>query len=67
MIGEAALEQSKVFTMSSSALLQKMQAESCRGLYTSASGMASHLLLDKFAWPNSPAAEPSLAHSYWVR
>lgn len=56
--------------MSSSApnaLLQKVQAESCRGLYTSASGMAFQFLLAKLAWLNSPAAEPSLAHSYWAR
>lgn len=70
MVGEAALEQLTVFAMSSSApnaLLQKVQAESCRGLYTSASGMAFQFLLAKLAWLNSSAAEPSLAHSYWAR
>lgn len=44
--------------------LERMQAEGCPGLCTSASGMASRFLWAKLVLASSPAAEPPLAHSY---
>lgn len=44
-------------------LLQKMRAEGCPGLCTSASGMVSRFLSARLVLLNSPAAGLALAHS----
>lgn len=44
-------------------LLQKMRAEGCPGLCTSASGMVSRFLSARLVLLNSPEAGPAFAHN----